>query len=321
MRKHQGIIDFFFFTIIKNMIPKKLRGILEHQHYKIVGNHSAVKVCHWTKKSILDEGFCYKQKFYGIESHRCLQMTPAVAWCTHRCVFCWRNIEHTIGTEMQQYDEPGDIIDNAIDAQRILLSGFGGIPERVNHKKFKEAQNPNQAAISLSGEPTIYPKIGGLIEEFNKRKFTTFLVTNGTLPGRLKNLGELPTQLYLSLDAPNEKTYERIDNPIIPNGWDRIMETVALFPSLETRKAIRLTMVRNWNLGSAKEYALLIDRSQPDWVEVKAYMFVGASRQRMNLDDMPSFDEITGFSKELERESGYEIKDFKQDSRVVLLGK
>ena len=61
--------------------------------------------------------------------------------------------------------------------------------------------------------------------------------------------------------------------------------------------------------------------AQPDWVEVKAYMFVGASRQRMNLDDMPSFDEIMGFSKELKRESGYEIKDFKQDSRVVLLGK
>ena len=50
---------------------------LQKMGYRFAGNnyHAAAKICHWTKKSILDEGVCYKEKFYGIKSHRCLQMS------------------------------------------------------------------------------------------------------------------------------------------------------------------------------------------------------------------------------------------------------
>ena len=301
------------------MIPTEFKKILEKQHYKIVGRHSAVKLCHWTKRSILDEGFCYKQKFYGIESHRCLQMTPAVAWCTQKCIFCWRNIEQTLGTKLDEFDEPEDIINGAIEAQRKLLSGYGGIPERINKTKFKEAQDPNQVAISLSGEPTIYSKIGELIGEFNKRKFTTFLVTNGTLPERLEKLENLPTQLYLSLDAPNEKIYNRICNPILSENWKKINDTLGIFPSLETRKVIRITAIKGLNMLSEEGYARLVQRAEPDFVEVKAYMFIGGSRKRLSLENMPSFAEVREFSENLSSYLGYSIKDFKEDSRVVLL--
>lgn len=301
------------------MIPTEFKKILEKQHYKIVGRHSAVKLCHWTKRSILDEGFCYKQKFYGIESHRCLQMTPAVAWCTQKCIFCWRNIEQTLGTKLDEFDEPEDIINGAIEAQRKLLSGYGGIPERINKTKFKEAQDPNQVAISLSGEPTIYSKIGELIGEFNKRKFTTFLVTNGTLPERLEKLENLPTQLYLSLDAPNEKIYNRICNPILSENWKKINETIVIFPSLETRKVIRITAIKGLNMLSEEGYARLVQRAEPDFVEVKAYMFIGGSRKRLSLENMPSFAEVREFSENLSSYLGYSIKDFKEDSRVILL--
>ena len=74
------------------MIPEEIRKSMVRQHYKIIGNHSAVKICTWLKKSMRDEGFCYKQKFYGIQSHRCLQMTPWIL-CPNRCLFCWRIIE------------------------------------------------------------------------------------------------------------------------------------------------------------------------------------------------------------------------------------
>lgn len=303
------------------MLPENLTKILQHQHYKIVGNHSAVKLCHWTKKSILDEGFCYKQQFYGIQSHRCLQMTPAVAWCTQKCIFCWRNIDETIGVKMEGgIDEPEDIIDESIRAQRVLLSGYGGVPDRVNKKKYSEAQNPNQVAISLAGEPTIYPRISELISEFKRRDFTTFLVTNGTLPKVLAEM-ELPYQFYLSVDAPNEEIYKKIDNPIISKGWEKINETIDLMPSLDTRKAVRLTMVRGVNMTDPKGYADLIRRADPDYVEVKAYMFVGSSRMRLSIDNMPSFAEIMDFSQKLNLELNYKIKDFKEDSRVILLSR
>jgi tRNA wybutosine-synthesizing protein 1 len=303
------------------MISEEYKRLLEHQHYKIVGRHSAVKLCHWLRKSILDEGFCYKQQFYGIESHRCLQMTPAIAWCTHRCMFCWRNIEKTVGMEMEEYDEPDFIIDTAVEKQRELISGFGGIPDRINKQKYREARHPNQAAISLSGEPTIYPKIDELIGEFTKRNYTTYLVTNGTFPERIEGMDNLPTNLYLSLDAPDEEIYRRIDNPLIEDGWERICRTIDLMPSIDTTKVVRLTMVKGWNMTRIKGYKELMSRIQPDFVEVKAYMFVGGSRLRMSIENMPSFEETMGFAQELADELSYKVKDSKVESRVVLLSR
>ena len=307
--------------VMNNLIGSDIRSILQRQHYRIVGNHSAVKLCHWTKKSILDEGYCYKQKFYGIESHRCLQMTPSVVWCTQRCIFCWRNIEHTIGFKIERIDEPSEIIDGAIEGQRILLSGYGGIPERINKRKFKEAQNPNQSAISLSGEPTIYPKISELIEEFDRRGFTTFLVTNGTLPERIENLEKLPTQLYLSLEAPNKKLHKKICNPIISDAWEKINETISILPSLDTRTVIRITAIRNTNMKNPEDYARIISMAEPTFVEIKAFMLLGGARDRLSIDNMPSHEEIENFAKEIANELSYRIKDRKEDSRVVLLSR
>jgi len=303
------------------MINTDLRSVLEKQKYRLVGRHSAIKLCTWTKKSIRDQGVCYKQQFYGIECHRCLQMTPAVSWCTHKCLFCWRNVEQTLGTELPGFDEPAYIIDDAIKLQRKLMEGYAGVPEKVNQKKYREAQDPNQAAISLSGEPTIYPKIGELITEFTRRHFSTFLVTNGTLPKRLEKLETLPTQLYLSMVAPNPEIYKNVCNPSSPENWDKIKETIALFPSLDTRKAVRITLVKGINMASPEGYAKLLDKAQPDYIEVKAYMYVGASRMRLTIDNMPSFAEVQGFATDLSEATGYRIKDYKRDSRVILLSR
>ena len=67
---------------------------LEKSGYRFVGSHghAAVKTCHWTRQSIVDKGVCYKEKFYGIESHRCLQMSPAVPNCQQECECCWRDL-------------------------------------------------------------------------------------------------------------------------------------------------------------------------------------------------------------------------------------
>ena len=57
--------------------------------YRIVGSHSGVKMCRWTKSMLRGRGGCYKHTFYGIESHRCMESTPSLA-CANKCVFCWR---------------------------------------------------------------------------------------------------------------------------------------------------------------------------------------------------------------------------------------
>ncbi|MEM0353787.1 MAG: 4-demethylwyosine synthase TYW1, partial [Archaeoglobaceae archaeon] len=112
-----------------------MKQLSELKGYCIVGRHSAVKTCLWLKKSLKDLGVCYKQKFYGIQSHRCLQMTPALL-CNQFCVHCWRPLE--LLKDFKGWDEPEFIVEESIKAQRKLLSGFYGT-EGVNREKLKEA--------------------------------------------------------------------------------------------------------------------------------------------------------------------------------------
>lgn len=306
-------------------VPETLQLLLQKQQYGLVGNHSAVKICEWTKKSLRNEGACYKEKFYGkihgIRSHLCLQMTPAAYFCPNRCVYCWRATDRTLANSMDavKAEEPSEIIEKSIGQQRILLSGFRGF-EGVNLKKWREAQNPKNAAISLTGEPTAYPKISGLIEEFKKRRMSTFLVTNGQFPKALKNICE-PSQLYLSLDAPTKEIYKKIDVPQFPDFWERFCETIARMPSFSCKKAVRLTIVKGWNDSHHREYAKLIEKTDADFAEVKAYMWIGFSRMRLPMEAMPNFQEIKSFAENLNGFLNYEYKDEDERSRVVLLAK
>jgi len=295
---------------------------LEKMGYRFVGDnrHAAAKVCHWTKKSILDEGVCYKEKFYGIESHRCLQMSPSIPFCQQKCLFCWRDQSVTDTTWIGEYDEPKEIIDGCITAQRNLLCGFFG-NENANPKKIQEAQDPTNAAISLAGEPVIYPEIDELISEFKKRKFTTFLVTNGLMPSKLENLENQPTQLYISLDAPNKKIYNNLCRPQIENGWEKLNKSLELLKTFDSRTVIRMTCVKGHNMQETQEYANIIKNSSPDFVEIKAYMYVGYSRKRLELENMPSFMEVKDFSAKISQECGYEVINDSEDSRVVLLSR
>jgi tRNA wybutosine-synthesizing protein 1 len=293
---------------------------LEKKGYRFVGQnkHAAAKICHWTKKSILNEGVCYKEKFYGIESHRCLQMSPSISFCQHKCLFCWRDISITQTEWNMDFDEAADIIDGCIEAQRNLLCGFFG-NSQSNLEKLKECKDPNNAAISLAGEPMLYPLINDLLTEFKKQSFTTFLVSNGMTPSRLENLNTEPTQLYLSLDAPSEKIYQELCQPQLKKGWEQLNKSLDLLTSFNCRTVIRMTCVKDYNMTLPEEYAKMINRSNPDFVEVKAYMYVGSSRKRLKLDNMPHFSEIQDFANSVAEICNMDIINESQESRVVLL--
>ncbi len=294
------------------------RELLTKQQYRLYNDHAAVKLCHWMKESMLHERHCYKQDFYGISSHRCLQMTPAINTCSHMCTFCWRVQENDF--EVKDWAEPKEMLDALIAHQRKLVSGFKGDP-RCDLKMFEEACNPNQVAISLAGEPITYPYLSDFIKECHSRKMTTFLVTNGTYPERLAALDELPMQLYVTVAAPNEEVYRKVCRPKSPDGWSKLMDTLELLPSLDTRTVIRHTLVKGTNFGWEKEYAALDRIADPDLIEPKGYVFVGGSRQRLTIDSMPSFAEIREFSQRLGGMVGMEILKEAPDSRVLLLGR
>jgi tRNA wybutosine-synthesizing protein 1 len=322
------------------MIPEKTKALLKKQHYALVGDHSAVQVCRWTKKSIRGEGVCYKEKFYGIKSHQCCQMTPAVMWCQNKCLHCWRAIENTIDKQLKGGDSPKEIIDGCITAQKKMLQGF------KNHKvtdmeKWTEAQEPMQFAISLSGEPTLYEKLGDLIEELNRRGKTSFLVTNGLYPEKLKELSEkkqLPTQLYVSVNAPNKELFDKISRSSTPNAWEKLLESLELMKDLRcrtapqgctprigdsTRSIFRMNLVRDLNMNDShvEKYAELIEKSKPMFVEIKGFMSVGFARERLGYDRMPTDVEMKDFVDKLSKATGLKILDSHEFSRAWVLGK
>ena len=301
-------------------LTKKQVEKLESSGYRFVGkhNHAAAKICHWTKQSILDKGVCYKEKFYGIESHRCLQMAPAIPNCQQKCEFCWRDLTCTKTQWEGEYDNPKTIIDEAIKAQNNLLCGFFG-NDRVNKKKLEESKSPTNAAISLAGEPMLYPEIDELIAEFNRRNFTTFVVSNGQCTDKLKNLENKPYQLYLSLDAPTKKVYNDVCQPQINDGWNNLNQSLDLLSTFNSRTCIRTTCVKGRNMINPEKYAELIKKTNPDFVEIKAYMCVGSSRDRLTLDNMPTFDEVKSFAKKIGENCGKKIVNESEISRVVLL--
>lgn len=315
------------------MIPEKVEEILKKQHYRIVGNHSAVQICRWTKKSLRNEGVCYKEKFYGIKSHLCCQMTPSVMWCPNKCLHCWRAVEFTIGNKLEgEIDSPKEIIDGCIEAQRKLLLGFKKLPTSEGHrvskadmKKFQEAQEPMQFAISLSGEPTVYEKIGGLIQELRKRGKTSFLVTNGLYPEKLEELKkkkQLPTQLYISVNTPNKELYDKFHRSSMKDAWEKLNKSLEIMSSLKCRTVFRMNVVKGLNMIEPENYAKLIEKANPMFVEIKAFMSVGFARQRLGYDRMPYHSEVVDFAKKvLKFLPEYKFLDEKKESRVVLLGK
>lgn len=293
------------------------KDLLIKQQYRLYKDHSAVKLCHWMKESMIHERHCYKQDFYGISSHRCLQMTPAINECSHMCTFCWRIQEHDF--EVKDWAEPKEMLDALIEHQRSLIWGFKGDP-RCDPKMFEEARNPNQMAISLAGEPITYPYMSEFLEECHRRHMSTFIVTNGTYPERLAALDVLPMQLYVTVAAPNKEIYKSVCRPKISDGWEKLMQTLELLPSLDTRTVIRHTLVKGINMGWEEDYGRLDRIADPTLVEPKGYVFVGGSRNRLSMACMPSFDEIKEFSANLGQHIGMEIIKERADSRVVLLG-
>jgi len=297
---------------------KEFRKHLEKQQYELTGQHSACKICSWTKKSLKDQGVCYKQKFYGIKSHLCCQISPALNFCQNECVYCWRDHKNF---QVENIDQPEDIIKNSILAQRKLLSGFGG-NEKVNKEKLEQAQNPKNFAISLTGEVLAYPKINKLIKTLHKQNCSTFIVTNGQFPKKLEKI-EPPTQLYVSVSAPTKSSFNKICKPLTSASWENLLSSLKALKKLKqkTRTCIRLTLIKGLNMEQPEKYAELIKLADPHFVEAKSYMWVGSSRERLEQKNMPRHEEVKEFAQELCKHLNYKIIDEQKESRVLLLMK
>lgn len=296
------------------------------QQYGRVGRHSAVKVCSWTKRHIRCGDSCYKHHFYGISTGMCLEMTPMLL-CNQRCRHCWRD-QSLFGKEISGLDSPEEIIDKCIKERKRLLIGFKG-SKKVDLKRFEGCLAPKQAAISLTGEPCLYPKLPELVTKFYGKGFeSVFLVTNGTCPEMLERLGKLkklPTNIYLSVECWDKDSYINFCQPWEEGQYEKILESMDILKRLKTKgktkTVLRITCINGFNMDKIPKFKWIVDKMQPSYIECKGYTYVGQSRERMQKGNMPKHHEVKEFASRLAELTGYKVKEEQKESWVVLLGK
>lgn len=308
-------------------ITPQLKAKLQKAKYGVY-NHSAVELCHWTKKSFANEGSCYKHKFYGISTHQCMEMTPTAMNCENRCIYCWRPTEFYDTLEMPEelVDEPDVIVHQLMSERKKLINGFYGHAKN-DKKKLDESLLPAHYAISLSGEPTMYPKLPQLIKYLKSLKATKsiFLVTNGQEPAMLRRLAAenaLPTQIYLSTNASNKKMFHQINRPMHKDAWERWWESLRFLATADTRTVLRMTLIRGYNDGArfAGEFAEMMAQGDPHFIELKSYMHIGMSNQRLEQGQMLEMHEVRDFATKLcEKMPSFKIMDESEISRIVVL--
>jgi tRNA wybutosine-synthesizing protein 1 len=266
----------------------------------------------WCKRALKGGNMCYKHQFYGIASHRCVQMTPTLR-CNQRCLFCWRSFEHE---PVEEEECPPDMILSGIRRlQKKALAGYNAVLDNtVTEERWQEALDPKHVAISLSGEPTLYSRLPELIDLFNSRGYTTFLVSNGTNPGMLERCR--PFQMYVSLDAPDRETYHAVCRPL-GDTWADVRESLR---NLSTRRsAVRVTLVKGLNDFAPEKYAAILQDAGARFVEVKGYMYLGYSRNRLTRENMPEHADVRSFAEKIAAECDYQISDENRLSRVVMM--
>ena len=125
---------------------------LTKQGYTIVGTHSGVKICRWTKSALRGRGSCYKFSFYGIKSHLCMETTPSLA-CANKCVFCWRHGTNPVGTTWRwQVDDAETVYKGALEGHYGKINMLKGMMG-VKAERYEEAKRVRHCALSLVGEP------------------------------------------------------------------------------------------------------------------------------------------------------------------------
>jgi tRNA wybutosine-synthesizing protein 1 len=288
-------------TTVKEMVPKNspTYNALTKQGYSIVGSHSGVKICRWTKSALRGRGSCYKFSFYGIASHQCMETTPSLS-CSNKCVFCWRHGTNPVGTTWRWVVDPPDLIFAGVKAghyQKIKM--MRGVPG-VRAERFAEAMRIRHCALSLVGEPIFYPHINEFTAMLHAEHISSFLVCNAQHPDQLATLKPV-TQLYVSIDASNKESLRKIDRPLHRDFWERFNRCLDILRErrFEQRTVFRLTLVKGFNIeDEAEGYAALVEKGLPCFVEVKGVTYCGTSSSAgagLTMQNVPFYEEVCAF--------------------------
>ncbi|XP_037631700.1 LOW QUALITY PROTEIN: S-adenosyl-L-methionine-dependent tRNA 4-demethylwyosine synthase TYW1 [Sebastes umbrosus] len=253
------------------------------------------------------------------ESHRCMETTPSLA-CANKCVFCWRHHTNPVGTEWRWKIDPAEkILEDALEKHQSMIRQFRGVPG-VKPERYEEGLEAKHCALSLVGEPIMYPEINTFIRLLHSHRISSFLVTNAQFPQEIRTLVPV-TQLYVSVDASTKDSLKKIDRPLFKDFWPRFLDSLRALGEKRQRTVYRLTLVKAWNVEEMQSYSELIALGQPDFIEVKGVTYCGeSSASSLTMANVPWHQEVVAFVQQLaDMLPQYEIACEHEHSNCLLI--
>uniref|UniRef100_A0A8C2Z9U7 tRNA 4-demethylwyosine synthase (AdoMet-dependent) n=1 Tax=Cyclopterus lumpus TaxID=8103 RepID=A0A8C2Z9U7_CYCLU len=245
--------------------------------------------------------------------------TPSLA-CANKCVFCWRHHTNPVGTEWRWKMDPAEkILHEAMEKHQGMIRQFRGVPG-VQPERYEEGLAVKHCALSLVGEPIMYPEINAFICLLHSHRISSFLVTNAQFPQEIRNLVPV-TQLYVSVDASTRDSLKKIDRPLFKDFWPRFLDSLRALGEKRQRTVYRLTLVKAWNVEEMLSYSELIALGQPDFIEVKGVTYCGESAaSTLTMANVPWHQEVVAFVQQLaDMLPQYEIACEHEHSNCLLI--
>merc|ERR1712232_61737 len=214
------------------------------------------------------------------------------------------------------------IVREGIANHQKMIRECKGIPG-VKPDRYNEAMTVKHCALSLVGEPIMYPRINEMLKDLHDRSISSFLVTNAQFPEAIHTLAPV-TQLYVSCDAATPHELKAIDRPLFADFWERYLESLRAIREKRQRTVYRLTLVKDKNMSAPEAYAKLVALGEPDFIEIKSVTVCGKLKaSTLTMGNVPWHEEVRTFSEAMLAAEGldekYELACEHQHSNIVLI--
>merc|ERR1711862_1091428 len=216
--------------------------------------------------------------------------------------------------------EPAEfILKGALENHYKMINEFKGVPG-VLPEKLEEGMQAKHCALSLVGEPIMYPEINKFVKLLHREGISSFLVTNAQFPNAIRDMDPC-TQLYVSIDASTKDSLKKMDRPLHKDFWERFLLSLKELNNKGQRTVYRLTLVKGFNVEELDNYAKLVTIGNPDFIELKGVTYCGSSKaSTLTMENVPWHEEVIYFVEQLvERLPDYEISCEHEHSNCMLV--
>ncbi len=184
-----------------------------------------------------------------------IDLSPDIKSCNFDCLYC----------ELEK-NTPVDFIQNEPDVQQII----------TELKQFlSKNRNIDVITITANGEPTLYSKLGLLVEEINKIKgdLKTLILSNASTiyKKEIRNVLKNLDIVKLSLDSVDPDVFKKVDRPSSSVDLNKIVEGIKIFrKEYKSLLVIEVLVVQNVNDSedNIRKIAQVLKEIKPDRIDL-----------------------------------------------------